>query len=164
MLRIQMSTASGGSGWCHVWLCMSEQGLLGWLIRAEGCRGGLNGRCLESRGAFRISAVSKTLLMCSVAYTDVLFLCDTLSLPCIKPFSPASLLRRIACLRLKILLVLGGSWKIYNRWAVFEGYVFSNYLFAEGFGWAAAEPNVLPTQPRCLRTCYLLPISRIEFR
>uniref|UniRef100_A0AAQ5ZHR5 Membrane-associated guanylate kinase, WW and PDZ domain-containing protein 1 n=1 Tax=Amphiprion ocellaris TaxID=80972 RepID=A0AAQ5ZHR5_AMPOC len=36
-----MSTASGGSSWCHVWLCMSEQGL-GWLIRAEGCRGGLN--------------------------------------------------------------------------------------------------------------------------
>lgn len=61
MLWIQMSTASAGSGWCHVWLCMSEQGL-GWLIRAKGCRGGLK-RCLESSGAFYISAVSRTVLM-----------------------------------------------------------------------------------------------------
>lgn len=38
------------------------------------------------------------------------------------------------CVSLKIMLVLGGLWKIYNRWAVFEGYVFSNYLFAKGFG------------------------------
>lgn len=59
MLWIQMSTASGGSSWCHGWLCMSEQGL-GWLITAEGCRAGFSGgRCLESRGAFHISAISK---------------------------------------------------------------------------------------------------------
>nr|UDP83073.1 MAGI1 [Scophthalmus maximus] len=44
--HFQMSAASGGSGWSHIWLCMSGQGL-GWLIRAEGGRGGLNGRCLE---------------------------------------------------------------------------------------------------------------------
>lgn len=68
------------------------------------------------------------------------------------------------CVSLKIMLVLGGLWKIYNRWAVFEGYVFSNYLFAEGFGCVVARPNVLPTQPCCLPAQYLLPASRIEFR
>ncbi len=81
------------------------------------------------------------------------FLCLSPSLSCINPCSPTSLLSWIVCLLLKILLVLGGLWKIYNRWAVFEGYVFSNYLFAEGFGWVAAGPNVLPVQsllPACM--------------
>lgn len=77
--------------------------------------------------------------MFCLAYSDVLSLCDRLCLAlsplsCIKHFSPTSLLSWIVSLLLKILLVLGGLWKIYNRWAVFEGYVFSNYPFVEGFG------------------------------
>lgn len=108
MLWIQMSTASGGSGWCHVWLCMSEQGL-GWLIRAEGCRGGLNGRCLESSGAFHISAVSK-LFWCFVWLTLMFSLCvtDSASLSCINPLTPTSLLLWIARLLPKNLACFRG--------------------------------------------------------
>lgn len=70
------------------------------------------------------------------------FLCVTDSALCCPPPLTLLLLHKpllphfpsvmIVCL-LKILLVLGGLWKIYSRWAVFEGYVFSNYLYAEGF-------------------------------
>lgn len=45
----------------------------------------------------------------------------------------------MACVSPKLLLVIGGLWKIYNRWAVFEGYVFSNYLRAEGFDRVVAQ-------------------------
>lgn len=44
-----------------------------------------------------------------------------------------------ACVSPKVQLVIGGLWKIYNRWAVFEGYVFSNYLRAEGFDCVVAQ-------------------------
>lgn len=45
----------------------------------------------------------------------------------------------MACVSPKVQLVIGGLWKIYNRWAVFEGYVFSNYLCAEGFDCVVAQ-------------------------
>lgn len=96
-------------------------------------------------------------LMFSFCVTDSASL--TLSL-LHKPLSPP--LPFCHGLRVSFLLVLGGLWKIYNRWAVFEGYVFSNYLFAEGFEWVATGPNVLPTQSCCLPVCYLLPMSQIE--
>lgn len=45
----------------------------------------------------------------------------------------------MVCVSPKLLLVIGGLWKIYNRWAVFEGYVSSNYLRAEGFDCVVAQ-------------------------
>lgn len=45
----------------------------------------------------------------------------------------------MVCVSPKLLLVIGGLWKIYNRWAAFEGYVLSNYLRAEGFDCVVAQ-------------------------
>lgn len=153
--------------------CLSKA-LAGW-SELRGAGVGSMGDAWKVVGAFYISALSKTLLMFCLAYSDVLFLCDRLCL-----FLPSSLVSLFLCLLHKplhppppfchglrvsfpkILLVLGGLWKIYNRWAVFEGYVFSNYLFAQGFVWVAAGPNVLQTQSFCLPLWYLLPMNQIE--
>lgn len=149
-----MSTASGGSSWCHGWLCMSEQGL-GWLITAEGCRAGFGGgRCLESSGAFHISAMSKNsfdvlpgLLWCSRSVWQTL----PLSLSCLKTLLAhlPSVVDRTSPVR-KISLVSVGLWKIYNRWALFEGYIFSNYVFAVWFGWVVSGLNGLWILACCL--------------
>ena len=58
--------------------CLNKD-LAGWSEQG-GCKGGLCVRCLESSGAFHISAVSKSLLMFCLAFSDVLILCDRLCL------------------------------------------------------------------------------------
>lgn len=151
MLWIQMSTASGESGWCHVWLCMSEQGL-GWLIRAGGAGVGSKGDASKVLELFTFSAVCKN----SWCFVWLARLPPSF---CVNPLSPTSVLSWIACLPPKTLLILRGLWKIYNRWAVFEGHVASYYLFAEGFGWVAAGPNVPPTQSYA---CYIFHVSQME--
>lgn len=65
----------------------------------------------------------------------------------------------------KLLLVIGGLWKIYSRWAVFEGYVCSNYLRAEGFDHVVAQATFTLHHPgpvAGLPAIFYL-VRRIEF-
>lgn len=127
MLWIQMSTASRGSGWCHVWHYRSERGL-GWLTKI---------------GVVELFTFHLYLrLFWGFVWLTLAFFSALLHKPLLPHF-----LSVMHCMSLKILLVLGDLWKIYNRWAVSERYVFSNYLFTVGFGCVVAQPNVLSTQP-----------------
>lgn len=71
------------------------------------------------------------------------------SLPRLKPFlPPLPFCHGLPVSFSTSCFFLGGLWKIYNRWAVFEGYVIFNYLFAEAFGgggicWADCSPSPL---------------------
>lgn len=85
MLWIQMSTASRGSGWCHVWHHRSEQGL-GWLTKSG----------VVELFTFHISSVSKTLSWVCLTYSAVLFLWQTCPL--------SYFLSVMVCVSLKIFL------------------------------------------------------------
>lgn len=155
-----------GSSFCEVWLIQAlntdvgcrqskvlagtaglSRALAGW-SEPGGCRGWVF-------FFFPSHFKGLKLFWCFVWVTLTFSLCGRLSLSH-KPL-PQHFPSVMDCVSLKVLLVIGGLWKIYNRWAVFEGYVLSNYLFAEGFGFAVAQPNVPPTQTCCRPALYSLP-------